>query len=142
MRGSCGITKPETKKDRYMFDAIEYYCTDIDWFAFQIVNLLLNTYTAIDIERVLVSSDPKMKKIANKFSHYEEYIMWFMVLVRVVMFIVMPYIRGDDKKMIHYTFKYWAPFYVIYGLIFFVAGNSVSDLSYSMIVVDTTMFLF
>ena len=71
MRGSCGMSKPEDHKDRFMHDALQYYETDIDWFAFQIVNLLLNTYTAIDIQRVLNSKDPSMKKFADRFSEYE-----------------------------------------------------------------------
>lgn len=34
MRGACGKTNPDYKKDRYKSDALEYYGTDIDWFAF------------------------------------------------------------------------------------------------------------
>lgn len=34
MRGSCGKSKAVHKADRYKYDALEYYETDIDWFAF------------------------------------------------------------------------------------------------------------
>ena len=106
------------------------------------VNVVLNIFTALDIQRVLGSKDPEMKKVADGFTKYETQIMWFMVVVRVIMLLVMPYIHGSGHKLIAYPFKYWAPFYVIYALIFFVAGNNVSDLSYSMLVFDTAMFLF
>jgi len=34
IRGSCGYSERESSKDRYKYDALDYYETDIDWFAF------------------------------------------------------------------------------------------------------------
>ena len=67
--------------------------------------------------------------------------MWFMVLVRLVMLVAMPNMR-HNRKMKEYSVKYWAPFYVIYAIVFSIAGTNVSDLSYSMLVVDGVMFVF
>lgn len=67
--------------------------------------------------------------------------MIFMVVVRILMIVAMPTIR-NGQNMKEYSWKYWAPFYIIYLIVFLVAGKDVSDLSYSMLIVDAAMFVF
>jgi hypothetical protein len=106
------------------------------------VNLLLNASTAYYVLSIYYGDDAAAKKFSRDFSLYEVYLMVFMVLVRVAMFLVMPKIREEDQKIIEYSIFHWIPFYLIYFLIFFVIGRSVSDLTYSMIVVDACLFVF
>lgn len=68
--------------------------------------------------------------------------MVFMLVVRIAMFVAMPQIRAENREIIQYSKWYWIPFYLIYVFIFFVCGSGVSDLTYSMIVVDACLFVF
>jgi len=93
IKGSCGWSNPEFKKDRFKYDALEYYETDIDWFAFQTVNLLLNATTGYDVFSTYYGWNKDESKFSNKFTLYEVYLMAFLFFTRVMMFIVMPKIR-------------------------------------------------
>lgn len=45
MKGLRGITTLEGKKDRFKYDAIEYYKLDIDWFAFIFIFFAIDCFT-------------------------------------------------------------------------------------------------
>ena len=44
-RGLRGITTLESKRERYKFDAIEYYKLDMDWFAFIFVFFAIDVFS-------------------------------------------------------------------------------------------------
>jgi hypothetical protein len=45
IRGLLGLTTQESKRERYKYDAIEYYKLDMDWFAFIFVFLAIDVFT-------------------------------------------------------------------------------------------------
>lgn len=45
IRGLRGITTQESKRERYKYDAIEYYKLDIDWFAFIFIFFAIDVFT-------------------------------------------------------------------------------------------------
>jgi len=65
-----------------------------------------------------------------------------MVLVRLVMLVAMPNMRHNRDMKVYLVKYYWGPFYVVYAIVFSFAMVNVSDLSYSMLVVDGVMFVF
>lgn len=44
LKGQMGYTKDSDKWDRYKYDAIEYYKTDLDWFAFIFVACFMDVF--------------------------------------------------------------------------------------------------
>ena len=50
MRGLLGWTIQNSKTERFKFDAIEYYKTDIDWFGFIMIFLSIDVFVAILID--------------------------------------------------------------------------------------------
>jgi hypothetical protein len=47
IKGLTWQTLPEHKKDRYKYDAIEYYKQEMDWFAFNFIFLALDIITTV-----------------------------------------------------------------------------------------------
>ena len=50
IKGLRGQTLPEHKKDRFKYDAIEYYKLDMDWFAFNFIFFSLDVLTMVLIQ--------------------------------------------------------------------------------------------
>ena len=50
IKGLRGQTLPEHKKDRFKYDAIEYYKQEMDWFAFNFIFFSLDVMTLVLIQ--------------------------------------------------------------------------------------------
>lgn len=75
-------------KERYQFDALNYYRTDIDWFAFSFIMILLSVYIFCEVRKlhngkktVLTKNDQSIDY--SKYGDFELYVLVFHVLFRI-----------------------------------------------------------
>lgn len=88
MRGICGYKKNYENRNRYKFDALDYYEIDIEWCSFQFVPI------GLCITGILITS-----KISRNVEQMDIYILSLIIFERLVQFILMQPFR-DQRRVL------------------------------------------
>lgn len=93
-RGMCGRKKIHENRNRFKFDALDYYETDIEWCSFQSVPV------GLCITGLLITS-----KIGRNIEEKDKYILGLIIFERFVQFLLMSPFRTQDGALV--VFKPW-----------------------------------
>lgn len=105
IRGFCGGKNYMANKNRYKYDALEYYKDDVQWLSFSIVPMFYKLVNFLDITQ-MYGSDPTRNEM-----------LWYFMVANVVRTILLMPLRTQNRQLKRRGVKTWA---VIYGM--FVVG--------------------
>jgi hypothetical protein len=80
LKGIFKNDKQYTREDRYKFDALEYYNTDVDWFAFIFIMFVINLSIAgaewTEVLKEFYTGD-------NKVTSKEPHVLYICIIIRI-----------------------------------------------------------
>ena len=94
MRGIFGYKKNHENRNRFKFDALDYYEIDIEWSSFQFVPI------GLCVTGILITS-----KIGRHVDQMDMYILGIIIFERFVQFLFMSPFR--DQRRVLVEFKAW-----------------------------------
>lgn len=130
-RGMMGKKKNHANRNRFKFDALDYYETDIEWSSFQFVPI------GLCITGILVTA-----KIGRDLDENDYHILGLIIFERVIQFFLMSPFRDQNRALVEFKPWKWA----ILGLIqlcaiyLFQKQNKINVTS-SICILDTCVFI-
>lgn len=98
--------KMDIKGDRYKYDAIEYYKTDLDWFALIFIGFAMDSMV-IGLVLSGIYSSPDDEANVKKGSLNDQHLNYITISLRIWQLCTMRNIKDYYRNLIHYNTFIW-----------------------------------
>jgi len=106
IRGIMGYKKLHENRNRFKFDALDYYEIDIEWSSFQFVPI------SLCVTGIFITA-----KIGRNMEIMDYYILGIIIFERLIQFLLMSPFRNQKRVLVEFNAWKWA----VLGLIQLVA---------------------
>lgn len=130
LRGQFGYKNYLANKDRFKFDAIQYYKDDIQWLSFQTVPIVWKLNSFVDRTRT------------HPENTIHQILLWVLIGLNVLAIFMLQPCRTQFRKLRVHSWKAWGTIYVglIAGWIVKLIVEPYWDKTFFLLVGDTLLF--